>query len=218
MYFRALGKIRPQWTSVFSDQIYAKRLIKTTTVTHITSNNDQITLIFHTPNAVCTWRAESFSTKEPETLEWIDHYGGDGAFFDVGANVGLYSLYYAQLYSDQVYAFEPSVFNLGILAKNIHVNSMSNQVNIVPIPLSSKDQLAALRLGAPDEGGAMSTFGATHGHNGRTLDTHMIYRMPGLKLDTMLASKMIPEMPSLMKIDVDGSNDQNLWIVLGVVA
>jgi hypothetical protein len=153
MYFRALGKIRPQWTSVFSDQIYAKRLIKTTTVTHITSNNDQITLIFHTPNAVCTWRAESFSTKEPETLEWIEQYGGDGAFFDVGANVGLYSLYYAQLHSDQVYAFEPSVFNLGILAKNIHVNSMSNQVNIVPIPLSSKDQLAALRLGAPDEGG-----------------------------------------------------------------
>jgi hypothetical protein len=32
----------------------------------------------------------------------------------------------------------------------------------------------------------------------------MIYRMPGLTLDTMLASGMISESPSLIKIDVDG--------------
>ncbi len=116
-------------------------------------NNQQVTLILHTPNAVCRWRAESFSTKEPETLEWIDQYGGHGAFFDVGANVGLYSLYYAKLYPDQVYSFEASVFNLGLLAKNIYVNSMSDRINIVPIPLPSKDQIAALRIGEPDEGG-----------------------------------------------------------------
>jgi FkbM family methyltransferase len=205
MYFRALGKVRPQWVSVFSDQIYAQRQVETTTVMHNSSNNgQQVTLILHTPNAVCRWRAESFSTKEPETLQWIDEYGGHGAFFDVGANVGLYSLYYAKLYLDQVYAFEPSVFNLGILAKNIRVNAMSDQINIVPIPLSSKDELAALRLGAPDEGGAMSTFGATFGHDGLTLPEQMSYRMPGLRLDTLLATGIIPQSPALIKLDVDG--------------
>jgi len=50
----------------------------------------------------------------------------------------------------------------------------------------------------------MSTFGATFGHDGRTFDEHKIYRMPGLTLDTMLASGMIFESPSLIKIDVDG--------------
>jgi len=205
MYFRALGKIRPQWASEFSDQVYAQRLAETTTVNHKSSyNSQQVTLILHTPNAVCRWRAESFSTKEPETLEWIEEYGGGGAFFDVGANVGLYSLYYAKLYPDQVYSFEPSVFNLGLLAKNIYVNSMSDRINIVPIPLSSKDQIAALRMGEPDEGGAMSTFGATFGQDGQTFDVKMMYRMPGLTLDTMLASGMISESPSLIKIDVDG--------------
>ncbi len=205
MYFRALGKVRPQWASVFSDQIYAQRLDKTTTVMHDSSNNNQrVTLILHTPNAVCSWRAESFSTKEPETLEWIEEHGGQGAFFDVGANIGLYSLYYAKLYSDQVYAFEPSVFNLRILAENIYANSMSDRINVVPIPLSSKDQIAALRMSSLEEGGAMSSFGASFGHDGRTLVERMMYRMPGLTLDTMLSSGMIPQSPALIKLDVDG--------------
>ena len=205
VYLKALGKARPQLASVFSDQVHAQWLNSTTTVTHESSDkNQQVALILHTPNAVCRWRAESFSTKEPETLEWIDKYGGQGAFFDVGANVGLYSLYYAKLYSDQVYAFEPSVFNLGILAKNVYANSMSDRINVIPIPLSSKDQIAELRMSGTEEGGALSSFGVSFGHDGRSLDTQMIYRMPGLSLDSMLASKMISELPSLIKIDVDG--------------
>jgi FkbM family methyltransferase len=205
VYFRALSKVRPQWASELSDRAYAQKLAETMTVSHKSNNNDQqVTLILHTPNAVCRWRAESFSTKEPETLEWIEEYGGHGAFFDVGANVGLYSLYYSKLYPDRVYSFEPSVFNLGLLAKNIYANSMSDQINIVPIPLSSKDQIAALRMGGPDEGGAMSTFGASFGQDGQSLEVKMMYRLPGLTLDTMLASGMISEPPSLIKLDVDG--------------
>ena len=52
--------------------------------------------------------------------------------------------------------------------------------------------------------GALSTFGAAYGHDGKELDMKMTYRMPGLRLDTLLASDMISEPPSMMKIDVDG--------------
>ncbi len=96
------------------------------------------------------------------------------------------------------------MFNLGLLAKNIYANSMSDRINVVPIPLSSKDQIAGLHMSSLEEGGAMSSFGASFGHDGRTLDERMVYRMPGLRLDTMLASGMISESLSLMKIDVDG--------------
>ena len=34
-----------------------------------------ITLLFAIPNEIPLWRAESFSTKEPETLQWIDSMG-----------------------------------------------------------------------------------------------------------------------------------------------
>jgi FkbM family methyltransferase len=168
------------------------------------SKNQKVSLIFHTPNAVCRWRAESFSTKESETREWIEYYGGQGAFFDVGANVGLYSLYYGKLVADQVYSFEPSLFNLRLLAKNIYVNSMSERINVVPIPLSSKNQIFELLMSNVQEGGAMTSFGVSFGHDGKILDEHMVYRMPSLTLDTILASGMISEPPSLIKIDVDG--------------
>ena len=46
----------------------------------------------YTPNRICNFRHGTFSTKEPELLEWIEKYGG-GVFFDIGANIGIYSLF-----------------------------------------------------------------------------------------------------------------------------
>ena len=43
----------------------------------------------------------------------------NNTYLDIGANVGLYSIYAAKLTEANVYAFEPSVLNLEILYKNI---------------------------------------------------------------------------------------------------
>ena len=77
----------------------------------------------YTPNHICNFRHRTFSTKEPEILEWIVEYGG-GVFFDIGANIGIYSLFYSQEKEGNVYSFEPSVFNLRQLAKNISINNL----------------------------------------------------------------------------------------------
>ena len=43
-------------------------------------------------------RADTYATKEPETIEWLRDNLRDGdVFYDVGANIGLYSLYAAKL-------------------------------------------------------------------------------------------------------------------------
>ena len=96
------------------------------------------------------------------------------------------------------------MFHLGLLAKNIYVNSMSERINVVPIPLSSTDQISELLTSNVQERGAMSSFGVSFRHDGKMLDEHMDYRIPGLTLDTILASGMISEPPTLIKIDVDG--------------
>ena len=70
-------------------------------------NGKTVKLKLFTPNWVCRFRANTFSTKEPETLEWLDESESDGVFFDIGANVGLYSLYYGATKKGNVYAFEP---------------------------------------------------------------------------------------------------------------
>ena len=159
---------------------------------------------FLTPNAVCRFRARTFSTKEPETLEWIDRFGGDGAFYDIGANVGLYSVYYAKSHSGMVYAFEPSTLNLGVLSRNIDANQLSDQVVIVPSPLTSSNQIAAFSMSEIVEGEAMSTFGESYGHDGKPLATAMSYRTLGYALDFLVDCGELPEFPRILKIDVDG--------------
>ena len=57
-------------------------------------------------NEVSRWRVETLRTKEPDTIAWIDGFEPNSVFWDVGANIGIYSLYAAAL-GHSVVAFEP---------------------------------------------------------------------------------------------------------------
>ena len=70
------------------------------------------------PNKITEFRARTFHEKEPETLEWIDSIGKEETLWDIGANVGLYSMYAAQK-GLKVLAFEPSPANYHLLNSNI---------------------------------------------------------------------------------------------------
>ncbi len=202
-YARALSRLWPTAGTTWTDRTYSRARALTADVAHRRPNGD-VHMTFFVPNEVCRYRAETFSTKEPETLEWIDRYGGDGAFFDVGANVGLYSVYYAKTHAGTVYAFEPSVLNLGLLGRNVSVNDVASRVVIVPNPLTSVNQVAAFHLTMLDEGGSMSTFGDERGHDGEAIHPQMDYETAGMSLDFLVSSGVVPELPSMLKIDVDG--------------
>ena len=115
-------------------------------------SNDGLILKFSVPNALNRYRVESFSTKEPETLEWIDRFPDDAVLWDIGANVGLYTIYAAKK-GIRVFAFEPSVFNLEVLARNIFINGVGNQVTIIPLPLSGQLIESSLKMTTTDWGG-----------------------------------------------------------------
>ena len=38
-------------------------------------------------------RAETLFTKEPDMIDWIDSFPEDFVLWDIGANVGIYSIY-----------------------------------------------------------------------------------------------------------------------------
>ena len=50
---------------------------------------------FFVPNQLLNYRVNTYFTKEPETLEWINSFEkkDDLIFWDIGANIGLYSIY-----------------------------------------------------------------------------------------------------------------------------
>ena len=173
-------------------------------VTHLTSGGKNEKLNFFVPNWLCQYRADTFSSKEPETLKWIDDYGDDGVLFDIGANIGLYSIYYAKTKNNNVYAFEPSFFNLPLLAKNINSNDLQDKIHIITNPLSDSTQFADFNLSSTDEGHALSAFGVNFDQHGDQLEKALSFKTLGYPLDFLLAQKILPEIPRMIKIDVDG--------------
>ena len=81
-------------------------------------NNIPITLTVSTVEELS--RYWSYASKEPGTLAWIDTCFKEGdVFYDVGANIGQYSLYAALRHKNiKVYSFEPESQNYAALNKN----------------------------------------------------------------------------------------------------
>ena len=164
---------------------------------------NNVQLVFYSPNRVNKFRIETFSSKEPETLKWIEKFSGNSVLWDIGANVGLYSCYAAKLKNINVYAFEPSVFNLEILTKNIFLNQLSNNVTIVPFPLTDKLKETEFKMTAVDWGSSVSTFGKNYKHDGSKLKAQFNYKMLGLSMDDC-ANILKMKRPDYIKMDVDG--------------
>ena len=96
---------------------------------------------FFIPNAMTKWRVDTLFTKEPETLEWINNFNKKNRiiFWDIGANIGLYSIYNSlRNINSQTISFEPSTSNLRVLSRNISINNLQERIKIFPISLTNK--------------------------------------------------------------------------------
>ena len=165
-------------------------------------SHEGLILKFSVPNALNRYRVESFSTKEPETLEWIDRFPDDSVLWDIGANVGLYTIYAAKK-GLRVYSFEPSVFNLELLARNIFLNKVVDQVTIIPLPLSGQLVESSFKMTTTDWGGALSTFEKSFGHDGETIKKVFEFRTLGISMIDAVERLKIRQ-PDYIKMDVDG--------------
>ena len=183
---------------IWSSAVIEKSFLKNVDVSH-----NGISLTLCTPTELVGWRANTFSTKEPETLEWIDSFVPDSVVWDVGANIGLYSLYAAKKRSCRVYSFEPSIFNLELLGRNIWLNDLVDKITIIPIPLSSDIFEGNLNMSSMKWSGALSTFGAEFGHDGNPLEKEFEFRTIGISMDQVVDLLKIKP-PRYLKIDVDG--------------
>ena len=84
------------------------------------------------------FRVRTFFTKEPETLAWIDEFKSGDVFWDIGANIGCYSMYAASRRDINVCAFEPSPANFWLLSVNSSTNDFGNALVTYPFALSDR--------------------------------------------------------------------------------
>ena len=82
-------------------------------------------LRYATPNKTTLWRAETLVTKEPGTIEWLEAITPGSVLLDVGANVGMYTVFAAVISGARVFAFEPESQNYALLCKNIVTNGIT---------------------------------------------------------------------------------------------
>ena len=201
-YSSLVGLIHQNLRYAWMDEQFNKNNHQVREITHLVGNLKPVTLRLYTPNWLCRYRAETFSSKEPETLKWIDD--NDGILFDIGANIGLYSIYHAKTKSHNVYAFEPSFFNLPLLSKNINSNDLQDKISIISNPLSDSVHFANFKLASIDEGGALSAFGVDFDQNGNEIESIFSYKTLGYTLDLLFEHEILTELPAMIKVDVDG--------------
>ena len=149
-------------------------------------------------------RVESYSSKEPETLDWIDRLMRPrDVLYDVGANIGQYAIY-ASLRNGRglrALCFEPESTNCASLNYNIVLNDLSESVTAYAVAIADETRFDLLRIqGGLIAGGALhqlsrvdsaAAFVHAQGVLSVSLDD-LVYRF-GL------------DCPSHIKIDVDGA-------------
>jgi FkbM family methyltransferase len=150
------------------------------------------------------YRRQATAAKEPFTVTWLEESLRDGGvLYDIGANVGGYSLIAAaQGDAVRVVAFEPAYKNYAAICDNVVVNGFADRVVPVPLALGRETGLATFRHRRLIVGGARHDSRAEPGE----LDWQPEYEQPvlGAALDDVVRWFGLPA-PTHAKVDVDGA-------------
>jgi len=131
-------------------------------------------------------RIREYVNEEPGTLEWLRRYvqAGD-VLYDVGANIGLYSVYAAKRHwgSVPVYCFEPESQNYAALNRNLY--GVSDIVTPFCVALTDRPRIESFNVrGQLRAGGAIHQFGSTVDDMGRPFSPVHRQGMLGVTRDT----------------------------------
>jgi FkbM family methyltransferase len=155
-------------------------------------------------------RLTSLFNKEPTTIPWLESFRPTDTVVDIGANIGMYSIYAAAFTGCRVFSFEPESLNYAELNKNIHVNGLHERVSAFCLAMDDHASVDYLNLG---------TFGVAYSHHDFSENTWVKDMDWGAKktpkdarirqgcvsttLDELVESGVVP-VPDHIKIDVDG--------------
>lgn len=143
--------------------------------------------------------------KEPWTVEWIEMWLRPGeTLYDIGANVGAYSLVAAEQHGGdvRVVAFEPGYATFASLCENVKLNDASDRVMPLPVALGSETGLSLIGYRETVAGSAQHAVGD---ELSRAEEGELLYRQPLMlqALDDVRRRFALPD-PHHLKLDVDG--------------
>jgi FkbM family methyltransferase len=161
------------------------------------------TVSYLTPSSFLKWRVDSLFTKEPCTIDWIAQFRAGEVLVDVGANVGMYTVWAAKTRGVRVFAFEPESQNYGLLNRNLMLNGLGESVKAYCLALSDAAGLSELHLASTDPGTSCHQLGEKVDHHHRPAKPRFSQGCVSARLDDLVRDGVVPP-PQHIKIDVDG--------------
>ncbi len=129
----------------------------------------------------------------------VRHLGPGDVFYDIGANLGFFSLLAAHLVGlgeGQVYAFEAAPDNARAIRENAELNSIPN-VTVIDKAVSSRSGSGRLQIVDDQSWSKLEEYGE-HPYTERLIDVELV------AIDDLLrAGELTP--PTVVKIDVEGA-------------
>jgi FkbM family methyltransferase len=148
------------------------------------------------------WRYETLLDKEPETIEWIDGFEPGDTLWDIGANIGIYSIY-AGKKGVRTFAFEPHFANYHQLCTHVGLNDLQDVVLPLCMAFSDTKSVGVINLASIDVGTSMSSFGDSVDFRGNPYVPAFRQGMIGCDIDSFVRDFGM-DVPNHLKIDVDG--------------
>ena len=189
---------RTRWSNEFIQAIDPSVRVNIPEFSSIT--NDP-TIWFRTGHGRLFWRATESPSLDLDTNRWIKTFIKNDIFYDVGANIGLYSIMAAKFLRTTVYAVEIDLMNTRMLYENIYMNNCQEKITVLPFGLDSSSHQEKLFLKTMSYGDAL--------HNLRQPNEMVInpsgiqVNVPVFRLDDVIKVLRLPS-PTKLKIDVDG--------------
>lgn len=149
------------------------------------------------------WRAKTLLTEEPSIIEWIDGFGDNEVFYDIGANVGTYALYACKTKNSNTFAFEPEINNAQLLYSNVYINKMSQICTPLILACDCENGIKPFYIREFTKGGAINGI-ETKSFQLEDESQMFVQGTPCIKLDDAIDILKLP-MPTKIKIDVDGN-------------
>jgi len=145
-------------------------------------------------------RAMSALTRQPATIEWIDSFEPGSVFWDVGANVGVFSMYAALGTDTKVVAFEPAAVNYFLLAANCEANNLFDQIDCLLVGVGGRHAIDRLEVSQFRAGRSFSFRGKkSESYNARQASVV-------LSIDELVEDYGLP-CPNYIKIDAPGASE-----------
>ena len=162
-------------------------------------------------NWITHFRWYLFKKKEPEVRHFFQKYLKENdVVFDVGANIGVFSLFVAALGRDSaVYAIEPEISNIARLRENILANGFQERIKPICAGVSDRVGITRLYLSSEEPGAAVHSIS-----DSELEKTHLGYDVVGdapvLSITLDYLSAELGVVPNLIKVDTDGNEKKIL--------